>query len=72
MIIREIVAEWLNSHGYDGLYTDECGCPHTDLFPCDSDPGRCKPGVRLKLHDDCDGWHGCDCIGPKGADDGER
>jgi hypothetical protein len=47
MTIKDIVKEWLDKHGYDGLYTIECGCFLDDLMPCDT-PDRCKPGVRRK------------------------
>lgn len=34
MTIKEIVKEWLTTHGYDGLYHDRCGCRINDLMPC--------------------------------------
>ncbi len=34
MKVPEIVADWLRSHGYDGLYTDDCGCTLDDLAQC--------------------------------------
>ena len=48
-------AEWLIARGYDGLYdtcpdNDECGCPVSDLRPCDKDwrVGRkCRPGHKI-------------------------
>jgi hypothetical protein len=58
MTIREIVADWLKSHGYDGLYCgevgDECGCHLDDFAPCGNQyngpdwnrPDSCVPGYR--------------------------
>ncbi len=56
MNVREIVADWLKAHGYDGLYWSEtfcdgegCGCTLDDLMPCEWVDGRscvagyCKP-----------------------------
>ena len=43
MTVQKIVAEWLQSHGYDGLYSDDCGCRLSDLFPRGC-LGACKPG----------------------------
>jgi len=44
MNVKQIVKKYLADNGYDGLYAGECGCRRTDLFPCDTDPGKCKPG----------------------------
>jgi hypothetical protein len=46
--LRGIIADWLRTHGYDGLYDDdgECACRLNDLIPCgDANPTYCKPGV---------------------------
>lgn len=48
-------AEWLIAHGFDGLYdacpdNDECGCPVSDLRPCDKDwrvSRKCRPGYKI-------------------------
>ena len=49
MNVRNIVSEWLRKHGYDGLYTEDCGCVLDDLMPC-SGPYEfstsCNPGYR--------------------------
>jgi len=38
MTVRKIVREWLEQHGYDGLWSDlgsdGCGCGIDDLFAC--------------------------------------
>ena len=44
MNAKKIIKNYLEENGYDGLYTDGCGCRKHDLFPCDSVPNRCKPG----------------------------
>lgn len=48
-------AEWLTTHGFDGLYdtypdNDECGCTVSNLRPCDKNwrVGRkCRPGYKI-------------------------
>ena len=44
--VRTIISVWLKNYGFDGLYTDECGCLLSDLIPCDRDCGDCKPGYK--------------------------
>jgi len=43
---REIITEWLNNNGYDGLFNidGECGCIIGDLIPCGEDPSSCEAG----------------------------
>ena len=40
--VRDMLADWLRSHGYDGLYWqsdgEECGCCIADLAPCEDGP----------------------------------
>ena len=64
--VKEIVIEYLENNGYDGLYADDCGCPIDDLFlyECGTD---CQPGYKTAcdpdtctLDGDCD-FH----IGPE-------
>ena len=51
MNVRDIVSEWLQSHGYDGLYSaDECGCLMDNLMPCEEGLTDCKPGYKI-IHD---------------------
>lgn len=63
MQVTEIVKDWLKSHGYDGLYTDECGCRIEDLAPCGGEGmSECCAGV----YKPCDPKTGFDYfIGPK-------
>lgn len=47
--VLEIIAAWLRANGYDGLYSELCGCEVDDLAPCalDSDiPTDCKAGYK--------------------------
>lgn len=45
MTVKEIIKDWLEKHGYDGLYTDKCGCSRSFLFPCLQEGViSCKPG----------------------------
>jgi hypothetical protein len=49
MNVKQIVKAYLTENGYDGLYDgDRCGCRPDDLFPCDSNPDRCKAGYIKK------------------------
>ncbi len=48
--IREIVKNWLITHGYDGLAGEDCGCEINDLMPCD-EPSiyQCRAGHKEKF-----------------------
>ena len=46
MTVKEIVGEWLKTHGYDGLCTTNCGCGMDDLIPCCY--GHCEHCVPAK------------------------
>ena len=57
MNVREIIKKHIEDNGYDGVYTDDCGCKLEDLFPCGCDVcvSDCKPGYK---HTDKDGnWY---------------
>jgi hypothetical protein len=45
--LRDICKEWLESHGYDGLYDPyECGCELSDLMPCGEPHPDCTAGYK--------------------------
>jgi hypothetical protein len=49
----EIIEEYLNSNGFDGLfYDDECACEISDLVPCRKDFSMCEPGYKVVPPDD--------------------
>jgi len=49
LTVREIVAEYLSTHGYDGLYSYDCGCPLGDLMCCGGEfVDDCKAGIKLE------------------------
>ncbi len=49
MDVSDIVKRFLEENGFDGLYTDECGCFNIDdLFPCGSECiPDCVPGYKM-------------------------
>ena len=45
MDVKTITIHYLQANGFDGLFTDECGCKLGDLFPCGfSGVECCKTG----------------------------
>ena len=69
MTVKNIVLAYLISHGYDGLWTDECGCKLDDLMPCagaGGAPDGCEPGYLLACDCEVDSEEPCPFhIGPK-------
>lgn len=63
--VKQIVAEYLENEGYDGLCTDGCGCGAGDLIPCLDGIERCRAAYRYDCdtcafpYDPDDQW-GCD------------
>ena len=59
--VREIVADWLKEHGYEGLYRECCGCKVDALMPCDEPGPDCRPGVVVPCPGprDCEAGGGC-------------
>lgn len=46
---KEIIKEYLEKNGFDGLYSDDgdCGCEVSDLMPCESDDCMsCNAGYK--------------------------
>ena len=61
MNVEQIVADWLTTHGYDGLYDEDCGCCLDDLRPCSGEgAGQCKAGYKVPCEEGDEGW----IIGP--------
>ena len=69
MTCKDIVVEYLKTHGYDGLgLPGECACLLEDLWPCtDVTWNDCEPGYKmaasaemLEEYPDCD-W----MVGPE-------
>ena len=42
--VREIVAAWLVSNGYDGICSDDCECEVDDLMSCRKPCDSCVAG----------------------------
>jgi hypothetical protein len=44
---KEIIKEYLEKNGFDGLYIDDCGCDKSNLMPCESDGCmHCEAGYK--------------------------
>ena len=56
--VKEIVADWLKQHGYDGLFNPDCGCVLDDLMPCADRFSDCEAGYRVACSE-CK-WHDTD------------
>ena len=60
MTVKQIVAEWLVKNGFDGLCSENCGCPLDDLMCCGLACDSCKPGYKQlckgcpEFKEDCD------------------
>ena len=56
----QCLAGYLREHGYDGLYSDECGCTVDDLAPCGNmSMSYCFAGYsdkREARRQGCDFW----------------
>ncbi len=46
--IIEIVKQYLQTNGFDGLYLDDCGCFNDDLMPEACPNQNCAPGYRRR------------------------
>jgi hypothetical protein len=56
MNCAEIIKEYLEKNGYDGLFNvdGECGCEINNLNPCGECLADCEPGYK---HEDKSGEH---------------
>lgn len=65
LTVKDIVADWLQTHGFGGLYDgNECGCSIDDgLFVCDECPDQCHPGYLVEKTEacksKCEGYEDC-------------
>jgi len=68
--VKEIVTEYLEANGYDGLCCEDCGCRLGDLFCCCDSAAvdSCEPG-RLRTAQE--GGESFWIIGPKVDTEGE-
>jgi hypothetical protein len=46
--LRQLTKAFLAVNGYDGLYSDDCGCPYDDLMPCCAPSPTCQAGYASK------------------------
>ena len=53
MEVHQIVREYLNNRGYDGLFNinGECACLLDDLAPCGEMSMHCKVGFKTETKD---------------------
>lgn len=57
MTCKDIVIEYLQTHGYQGLVCSEisCGCGIQDFAPCDGNFSECEPAYAvIKRCEDCE------------------
>ena len=54
--VKDIIKEYLERNGYDGLFYDDCGCYLEDLVPCGENFEWCKTGYVGA----CNCGEGCD------------
>ena len=58
MKVKEILIDWLKSHGHDGLCNQEiiCGCGLDDFMPCDGVDMECEPAKKGIAEEDDGEW----------------
>jgi len=62
MNVNDIVKEYLERHGYEGLFCEDCSCEIAELFPCYGNKfSGCEVGYKLPCPgmDDCNAGGGC-------------
>lgn len=54
----EVIKEYLEKNGFDGLYNNdnECGCELPDLAPCMNDISQCEVGYKIIVPEDVKGY----------------
>jgi hypothetical protein len=64
MTVKEIVKEYLEKNGFDGLCSENCGCGIDNLMPCEKwniplcEPAYmliCQGNKKCPLHNRCEG-----------------
>lgn len=53
MTVKEIVKDYLEQNGFDGLCSENCGCGLDDIMPCDCETNNCQPAYKHKCKADC-------------------
>ncbi len=55
LTVKEILKQWLDRFGYDGLYCEACSCDLSDLGPCCLSENilSCEPGYKVPCPEDC-------------------
>ena len=55
MTVKEIVKDYLEKNGYDGLWCEGCcGCGLYNLMPCENDDAlSCEPAYNHGCNGDC-------------------
>lgn len=53
MTIKELIIDYLEQNGYDGLCMPEfeCGCIKADLIACNSNFQDCEPAFKVEQED---------------------
>ncbi len=70
MTVKNIVAEFLKAHGFDGLCNDDCGCDISDLNPCGECFYSCVPAKFVECVD-CQHFKDKTCDGSESIHWGE-
>jgi len=60
MTVDEIIIDYLEKNGFDGLGNGEhdCGCEIADFHPCGEIKGDCIPAYKHE-RSKCENCHGC-------------
>jgi len=63
MTVKQIIEEYLQEHGYDGLCCPEieCGCGFDDLIPCGEECEMCEPAYLHQHDKKCPACRGRGC-----------
>lgn len=59
MTLKEIVKQYLDDNGFDGLCGDDCGCSKDDLFPCGEIQDECNAAYRCNCDKSCGEFSQC-------------